>query len=198
MLNPQQQEYIQKAFIGSERMLNLINDSLNISRIEQEKETFHPEEINLSEYLIDMQEDFAIKAGEKNLEFSLELPDTVQTVYADKNKIREVINNLFSNALKFTRIGFIKIRVRDLGIDFVEVSIIDSGKGIAPEDLGKLFQKFGRLDNSYQTVAESGGTGLGLYIVKKIIENMRGGIGVYSAGLGKGSTFWFTLPKKRI
>lgn len=197
-LNDKQRDYVNKAYVGSERMLNLINDTLNITRIEQEKEVFTPEEINLNTFLAELKDDYELKAEENKLEFIVETPKSARIVYVDKNKLREVLNNLVSNAFKFTRLGYIKVRVRDLGPDFVEVAVIDTGKGIAEEDLPRLFRKFGRLDNSYQTVAESGGTGLGLYIVKSIVEAMRGGIGVYSEGLGKGSTFWFTLPKKRF
>ena len=76
----------------------------------------------------------------------------------------------------------------------VKTSVIDSGRGIEKNEMDKLFRKFGRLDNSYQTVAESGGTGLGLYIVKQLVESIGGKVGAESEGAGKGSTFWFTIP----
>ncbi len=197
-LSDKQKDYIKKAYTGAERMLELINDTLNIARIEQEKEMIASEDINIKEFLTEAGEEFTVKTKEKDLEFKLEIPDSIQNIYADRKRLREILNNLFTNALKFTRLGYIKIRVRDFGSDFVEISVVDTGKGIDPVDIPKLFKKFSRLDNTYQTVAEAGGTGLGLYIVKSLVETMRGGIGAYSEGLGKGSTFWFILPKKKL
>ena len=78
--------------------------------------------------------------------------------------------------------------------NFVKVSVADTGRGVEKNEMDKLFRKFGRLDNSYQTVAESGGTGLGLYIVKQLVESVGGKVGAESEGTGKGSTFWFTIP----
>jgi signal transduction histidine kinase len=99
--------------------------------------------------------------------------------------------------MKFTDQGEIRIDIRQAG-EFQKVSIIDTGRGIKQSELERLFHKFGRLDSSYQTVAESEGTGLGLYIVKLFVDAMGGKIGVFSDGVGKGSTFWFTLPRKKI
>src|SRR3989339_816057 len=126
-LNPKQQEYLLKTANSTERMINLINDMLNISRIEQ---------------------------------------------------------------------GSITVSTEEEG-NFVKVKVTDTGAGLSTEDQQRLFKKFGRLDNSYQTVAESGGTGLGLFIVKTYIEKMGGEVGVYSAGTNKGSTFWITISKTR-
>jgi signal transduction histidine kinase len=113
-------------------------------------------------------------------------------MYADPDKVREVITNLIGNALKFTDAGSITTTVHKDG-GKVFVSVTDTGKGIAKEDLPRLFQKFGRLQNSYSTVAETTGTGLGLYICRKYVESMSGGFSVESQ-VGKGSTFTFYLP----
>jgi signal transduction histidine kinase len=113
-------------------------------------------------------------------------------------RLNEIIINLIGNAIKFTTQGEIKVTAETIPDEFVKISIQDSGKGIAPEDMKRLFHKFGRLNYSYQTVAESGGTGLGLYIVKLYIEHMGGQVGVSSRGLNQGTTFWFTLPTKEL
>ena len=119
-------------------------------------------------------------------------------MYGNRGKLRQVFTNNIGNSTKFTKIGGITVRVEITNDSMLKVSIMDTGRGIAPEDVEKLFHKFGRLDNSYQTVAESGGTGLGLYIVKSLVEKMGGTVGIYSEGLDKGSTFWFTLSEKPL
>ena len=112
----------------------------------------------------------------------------------DRDKIHEVLLNLIGNSLKFTKAG------GTITVDFYEkypyvfTSIRDTGVGIAPENLSRLFAKFGRLENSYVAVAESGGTGLGLFISKSIVNLHKGQITVQSEGLGKGTTFTFSLP----
>ena len=102
------------------------------------------------------------------------------------------------NSIKFTGTGGITIKTEPIENTHIKVSITDTGKGIDAKDLEKLFHKFGRLDNSYQTIAEAGGTGLGLFIVKSLIETMGGTVGASSEGTGKGSTFWFTMPIKEL
>lgn len=193
-LTQKQRDYIEKAIKGSERLLNLINDTLNISRMENGKIEFKIEELDLVALLKDYYSDFKIKTDEKKLELILDAPDNLKHVFADKDKMREILTNFFGNSFKFTATGSITIKAENTENNTVKVSIKDTGKGISKDDLKRLFLKFGRLDNSYQTVAESAGTGLGLYIVKQYIEEMAGSIGAYSDGEGKGSTFWFTLP----
>ncbi len=193
-LNDKQKEYLEKAIKGAERMLNLINDTLNISRIEQGRIEFKMEMANFKEILDEICTDFKIKTDEKNiyLKETLMIENEIK-VFVDRNKLREIITNFLGNSYKFTKEGGIEIKVEPTEDNKIKVSIIDTGRGIDPEDLPKLFHKFGRLDNSYTTVAESGGTGLGLYIVKSLVEKMGGEVGCASDGLNKGSTFWFTL-----
>lgn len=193
-LNDKQKDYLDKAVKGTERMLNLINDTLNISRIEQGKIEFKIEKFNYKEYLNDIGAEFKVRTDEKKLSFKLETDESVNVVYADKNKLREILTNFIGNSVKFTAQGGITIKTEPASDGFVKTSIIDTGRGISKEDMSKLFHKFSKLDNSYQTVAESAGTGLGLYIVKSLIEAMGGQTGAESQGQNLGSTFWFTLP----
>ncbi len=194
VLNEKQKDYIEKAVKGTERMINLINDILNISRLEQGRMEFKLEEIDIEEFMHDIYDELEIKTKEKNLYFKLDIKD-VKKIYADRQKLREIIINLAGNSVKFTESGGITIRIAPtLDNDFAKISVIDTGPGIEKEQLDKLFQKFHRIDSSYQTMAETGGTGLGLYIVKTYTQKMKGMVGVASEGLGKGSTFWVTLP----
>jgi signal transduction histidine kinase len=191
-------EYVQKAAQGTERMLALINDMLSISRMEQGRMEIKIEKIGLLDSISDTLTDFDVRCKEKNLSCKWDIPAEIPNVYADKMRLNEIIINLIGNAIKFTTQGEIKVTAETIPDDFVKISIQDSGKGIAPEDMKRLFHKFGRLNYSYQTVAESGGTGLGLYIVKLYIEHMGGQVGVSSRGLNQGTTFWFTLPTKEL
>ncbi len=196
-LSDKQKEYVEKAARGTERLLALINDTLSISRIENGKTQFVLEDINLKPVITEMSADFKVKTDEKGLKLLVDVPEELKHVKADKNKIRELFINYFGNSIKFTSVGSITIKaeniVKPLG-DYVRVSIIDTGKGVAKENLNKLFLKFGRIDSTYQTVAESSGTGLGLYIVKTMVEAMGGSVGADSAGIDKGASFWFELP----
>lgn len=193
-LTEKQMEYVTKARTGTERMLALINDILNVSRVEQGKIEFNIEKINLNDLLQTATEELSIKANEKKLYLKWENTDKIKFAYADKQKMQEVITNLVGNAVKFTDTGGITISVTKDSDEFVKITVTDTGRGIKEEDIVSLFHKFQRLDNSYQTIAEAGGTGLGLYIVKLYIGQMGGKVGVLSDGPGKGSSFWITLP----
>jgi hypothetical protein len=193
-LTEKQNEYIEKTIKGSERLLNLINDTLNISRMENGKIEFKIIEVDLAAFLNEAYADFKVRAEEKKLELKLEIAPNLKKVFCDRDKLHEILTNFFGNSYKFTSTGYIQIKAENAENNSVKISITDTGKGISNDDLKRLFLKFGRLDNSYQTVAESAGTGLGLYIVKQYIEEMGGSVGATSDGEGKGSTFWFTLP----
>jgi len=195
-LNIKQHEFLSKAQGGVQRMLSMINGTLNASKIDQGKLQLKIEEIEIRQFLERLGQDFELKAKEKGVEFKVRVDESCQVVYSDKVKLEEMLTNLLGNAVKFTSTGEIRLTVTKEGDSFVKFEISDTGKGIDPGDLKRLFHKFGRIDNSYQTIAEAGGTGLGLYIVKNIVESMGGIVGARSGGVGKGATFWFTLPSE--
>ncbi|MBU0534738.1 GAF domain-containing sensor histidine kinase [Patescibacteria group bacterium] len=196
-LNNKQKEYLQKAERGTQRMIDLINDMLNISRFEQDKVEFKIIQTNLCELIKEILTGFEIKTKSKgiNLSFDEECLDVFVDI--DKEKMRNVIINLIDNAVKFTDNGGIKVTVENEE-DKVVIQIKDSGSGINPPDIPKLFHKFGRIDNSYTIASDTGGTGLGLYIVRLYVEGMGGKVWATSDGIGKGSTFWISLPKTTI
>ncbi|OGC68685.1 hypothetical protein A2415_01895 [candidate division WWE3 bacterium RIFOXYC1_FULL_39_7] len=193
-LNQKQTEYLNKAVTSTERMIALINDMLNISRMEQGRVEFDIKKLDIVELIRDILVDLKVKADERKIYLELENQNEQMFGFTDLGKFTEILINLIGNSLKFTREGGIKVKVTE-DDNYVNVSVIDTGAGISIEDQKHLFHKFGRLDNSYQTVAESGGTGLGLYIVKLYIEGMRGTVQASSDGINKGSTFSFTIPK---
>lgn len=188
------EKYLVRVLMSTERLINLVNDMLNISRIESGKIEINPEPVDLialTEDIID--EVYYSKSTEKKFHFVL-LEKPIPKVFADPEKLRQVFLNLVGNSLKFTPVGG-KI-IFDFFTDgkVVETSVKDTGVGISKDDLSKLFHKFSRLDNSYTAVSTSGGTGLGLYISKNLIELMHGNIRAQSEGIDKGSTFTFSLP----
>lgn len=188
------EEYIIRILLSTERMIKLVNDMLNVSRIESRRIEINPEPVDLISLCKDiMDEVYYSKATDKNIQFLL-LEQPIPKVFADPEKLREVLINIVGNALKFSpRGGKITIGFFTDG-KVVETYVKDEGSGISKEDLGRLFQKFGRLDSSYVATASSGGSGLGLYISKKLIELMKGRIWAVSEGEGKGATFTLSLP----
>ncbi len=192
-LSQKLERYLYRTLVSTERLINLVNDMLNVSRIEAGSIEINPKPFNILELVGEVIEEVQIKADEKQLHLSL-LQHPVPLVFGDPDKIHEVLLNLIGNALKFTFPG------GSITVDFftdgkvVEIAVKDNGAGMVKEDLSRLFKKFGRLDNSYVATATSGGTGLGLYISKNLVELMRGKIWARSEGLNKGSTFIFSLP----
>ncbi len=193
-LSEKLEKYLIRVLISTERLINLVNDMLNVSRIESGSIEISPEPVDLLLLIKDIVDEvYYSKAREKVIQFVV-LEKKIPKVFADPEKLRQVLLNLVGNSLKFTPDGG-KI-VFDFFSDgkLVETSVSDTGVGISKEDMSQLFHKFGRLDNSYTASATSGGTGLGLFISKNLVELMHGRIWVVSEGLGKGSTFNVSLP----
>lgn len=192
-LSEKLKRYLSRTLQSTERLINLVNDMLNISRIESGRVEITPTTFNTQQLVDEVFTEIVEKAKEKNLSLQL-IKNKVPEIFADSDKVHQVLLNLIGNALKFTPPN------GKIWVDFfsdgqvVEVSVKDNGIGIAREDLLRLFTKFGRLDNSYVATATSGGTGLGLFISKSLVELMGGRIWADSDGLGKGSTFTFSLP----
>ena len=192
-LSEDMKRYLSRAYISVERLINLVNDMLNISRIESGRIALKLSEVNLNELVNEVTEEVGVKAQEKGIHV-IGLNKQIPKVLADRDKIHEVLLNLIGNSLKFTKAdGTITVAFWEK-YPYVYTSVRDTGVGITPENLSRLFAKFGRLENSYVAVAESGGTGLGLFISKSIVNLHKGQIAAQSEGLGKGSTFTFSLP----
>ncbi len=171
------------------RLTNLINDFLDLRRMESGRQPYHFERVELTELLRESMALFTPADASHTLH--LEAPDTLPTILADKDRIRQVLSNLLSNAIKFSaRGGEVTVGVRQEGMHLA-VWVTDQGMGIPPEAIPQLFSKFFRVDN--QQTRNIGGTGLGLALVKEIIEAHQGQIWVESQ-VGRGSTFWFALP----
>ncbi|MBO4910347.1 MAG: response regulator, partial [Lachnospiraceae bacterium] len=188
--------------IGSSgrNLLNIINDILDFSKVDSGKMEIIPEKYEPLSEVVEISNILQTRIGDKNLEFFF-ITDTKlpHTLYGDCMRIRQVIINLANNAIKFTELGMVKIDLtcHELDDDMMELEyhVRDTGQGIKPEDLEKLFVSFQQVDTKRNRSVE--GTGLGLAISKKLVEAMGGTIGVESE-YGKGSDFWFKIPQKVI
>lgn len=192
-LSQKLERYLYRTLISTERLISLVNDMLNVSRIESGHIEITPKAFDIVSLVKDVMEEVKVKADEKKLQL-ISMEQKLPQVFADPNKVHEILLNLLGNALKFSYPGgTITISFFTDG-QVVEVAISDQGCGIAKEDLSRLFHKFGRLDSSYVSISTSGGTGLGLYISKSLVELMHGEIWATSEGMDKGATFTFSLP----
>jgi len=193
-LSEKQKYYLDRAYTSTDRLIKLVNEMLNVSRIESGRITLEQKEVDINTLTDDVIADVAPRSQELGIKLEVQHIASLPHLYVDENKIKEVFINLIGNALKFTpQNGTITISFLLAG-KMVEVSVTDNGKGIGPQDLSKLFQKFGKIDNDYLTVQSVQGTGLGLYISKAIAQLHGGNMWVHSDGIGKGSIFTFSLP----
>lgn len=195
-LDPKVKEYLTIANTSTERLIKLVGDMLTISRIEGKRLQLTSAPFFLQDLLKRVYDELSIKAKEQKIKFEIQAPKQKIKIVGDIDKLHEVVQNLVGNALKFTPAnGTIIINAKKI-VNEIEVSVSDTGPGMSRDDLTKLFQKFGMLGRSYEHTAPNvSGTGLGLYITKQIVMMHKGRIWVRSA-LGKGSTFFFTLPLK--
>ncbi len=173
-------------------LIGTVNDLLDISKIEQGGLVMKNEEFDLHDFVGRLVEEFRMSAEQKGLKISFEGDNVACFVEADQNKLRQVFVNLIDNAIKYTKEGNIKVTFKRIGTK-AEIKVEDTGPGIAPEELKNLFDKFLR---GAAGKASEGGSGLGLYLAKKIVENHKGQIFASSTGLGKGSAFVVQLPIK--
>ncbi|KYG65779.1 hypothetical protein AZI86_01515 [Bdellovibrio bacteriovorus] len=194
-LRDHQRHYLEISRKAGDNLLNIINDILDISKIESGLITLEKCALDLPEVVTEVYEMFLPKATEKGVDLKLHINDEVKNIYlGDPTRTRQILSNLVSNALKFTEKGFIEIRVSAFADDTVPGNILfevqDSGIGIAPDVLSILFKPFTQADSTI--TRKFGGTGLGLSISKRLTEMMNGHISLDSE-VGVGSTFRFTL-----
>ncbi len=181
---------------SSKRLNSFINDLLDIAKIERGKMELIKEHLNITTILQETIQLFNVQADEKNIRIFSKVPENIPLISADQNKIRQILNNLLSNAIKFTpEKGLISIEIQNVS-ECLQVSISDNGMGVPSEDLEKIFDKFKQVRGVKNKIKGHKGTGLGLATVKAIVQLHRGEIWVESI-LGKGSTFYFTLPKEK-
>jgi two-component system sensor histidine kinase/response regulator len=194
-LDVEQREFSQTIATSSEALLKILSDILDISKVEAGKMEFEQIPFNLRDIVESTADLLAARAHEKGLQVSCFIRGDVEcSVIGDPTRLRQVLLNLTGNAIKFTESGSVHVNVSKVSKrenrQLLTVEVIDTGIGIEPEAQKKLFQAFSQADGS--TTRKYGGTGLGLYISKQLIEMMDGQLGVTSAP-GLGSRFWFTI-----
>lgn len=197
-LEEKQEEYLRIIRSSANSLLNLINDILDFSKFEAGKIELEKLHFNLYEHVEDTVKSMLFKVHEKNLRFEQAIsPEVPKYVEGDPTRLRQILLNLISNAIKFTDQGSITAHVsiveKSSETALVKFQIIDTGIGIDEEGVRRLFKSFSQVDAS--TTRQYGGTGLGLVISKSLTELMGGKIGVESQP-GHGSTFWFTARLK--
>jgi signal transduction histidine kinase/DNA-binding response OmpR family regulator/HPt (histidine-containing phosphotransfer) domain-containing protein len=193
-LNPRQKDYVRKIQMAGQHLLGIINDILDFSKIEAGKLSVETIDFDLEKVLENVSNLISEKASAKGLELIFDIETAVPSqLKGDPLRLGQILINFCNNAVKFTETGEIVVRARvqeknDDG-QLVRFSVSDTGIGLTPEQMGRLFQAFEQADAS--TTRQHGGTGLGLAISKRLAQLMGGDVGVESE-LGKGSTFWFT------
>jgi two-component system, OmpR family, sensor histidine kinase VicK len=176
----------------ADRMTRLISDLLQLSRLDAKKPLFDKEAVQIEEILEDVVDRFSFQCKQKSIELTRSVAENLPDVYVDRDKIDQVLDNLLSNAVKYTPDrGAIAVVAKKRGDAMVEVSVADTGMGIPKQDLGRIFERFYRVDKARSR--NLGGTGLGLSIAQEIIHSHGGEIGIDSL-YPKGTIVWFTLP----
>jgi signal transduction histidine kinase len=189
-LNDKQEEYLKDIHASGQHLLSLINDILDLSKIEAGRMDLEPTDFNLPATLDNALTLVRERAGRRGIALGLTVDERLEQIHADERKVRQVVLNLLSNAIKFTPEGG-RIDVRAVPVEEnVEVSVSDTGVGIAPEDQEAIFEEFRQVGTAAKKVE---GTGLGLTLCRKFVELHGGRIWVTSQ-VGQGSTFTFTIP----
>jgi signal transduction histidine kinase len=191
-LTGEQEEHIQFMVNRAEDLSRLVDDMLDLSKIEADRLEVKPEPMRLGKSLQEVVDQLKPMAKNKGLELRLEVSENLPLALADGQRTRQVVLNLISNALKFTEKGGVTLRCNLLErYDMLRISVHDTGIGISPAALDYIFEAFRQADGS--TTRQFGGTGLGLTIARKLVELQGGEVAVESL-VGRGSTFSFTLP----
>ncbi|MFN3480573.1 MAG: sensor histidine kinase [Thermodesulfovibrionales bacterium] len=200
-LNDKQKEYIKDIERSGIRLLNTINDIIDVSRIEAGAVALDVSEFSLKELIYSSEAIFSEKAKKHNIEMTYSVEEGLNIIKGDQKKLKQVLVNLISNSIKFTPDGGkVNVSARkafntcgERNSEFIEIVVEDTGIGIDEKDIPKLFQAFQQLESPYQKRYE--GTGLGLFLIKRLVEMMGGKIWVQSEK-GKGSKFTFVIPSK--
>ncbi len=196
--DPEQKDFLNKILTGAQQLSNLVSNLLNVSKVERGAISINIQSLDWNKVLTQAVDENKVQASQKNITLELvDINSSLPKVQADNIRIMEVLNNLISNAVNYTQQGgSIKVSAKLQGQEVI-TAIQDTGKGIPPEAISHLFTKFYRVSNAQDVSSNSKGTGLGLYLSKSIIELHHGKIWVQSQ-VGKGSTFYFTLPVSAI
>ncbi len=186
------QRYVENIIISGNRLLNMINDLLDLAKTEAGKLQLHIERASVQEIFKALVASFSLQTKEKKIKVKLTVPDEIPPLMTDAGKVQQILYNFLNNAVKFTpQEGRIEIRAQMLDEKMLRIAVVDTGCGIADADKEKIFEKFRQADGSI--TRETTGSGLGLAISKELANMLAGSIGLESQ-IGVGSTFWLDIP----
>jgi PAS domain S-box-containing protein len=192
-VSPSQQEYLGDILTSSRHLLQLINDVLDLAKVESGKMEFRPEQVDLNKTIGEVKDVVRALAAQRRIRIETSVDPSLTDITIDTGKLKQVLYNFLSNALKFSPDeGHVHIRVDASGPDAFRIEVEDSGIGIKSEDMQRLFGEFQQLDAS--TAKKYAGTGLGLALTKRIVEAQGGSVGARSS-FGVGSVFFAILPR---
>ncbi|HEY0707447.1 MAG TPA: ATP-binding protein, partial [Polyangia bacterium] len=188
-----QMSYLKHILVSGRHLLTLINDVLDLAKVESGKLEIRPEAVDLTELTREVTDVLLSTSAEKRIQISTVIDPAVTRVVVDAAKFKQILYNYLSNALKFTPPqGSVEVRIDPVGADEFRLQVRDSGIGIRPEDMGRLFIEFQQLDSGM--TKQHSGTGLGLVLTKRMVEAQGGQVGA-SSTLGKGTVFFAILPR---
>ncbi len=190
-LNPEQTDHLSRVYRAGKHLLILINDVIDVSKIEAGKLDAHAAPFDLSKVIDEALSILKSDMTGKNLALNLTLPPGPISMHTDRRRVLQCLLNCLSNAIKYTDTGGISLRVT-VSKQNVEIAIADTGVGIRDEDLNRIFESFVRLDSPHKTIIP--GTGLGLYLTQKIVVDILGGNITVQSHYGRGSCFTLTIP----
>jgi PAS domain S-box-containing protein len=192
-ISTEQKDCIGNVLTSGRHLLQLINDVLDLSKVESGKMDFFPELIDLKVLVHQIREILRTLVARKRLHIEIEVDPSLVEIVLDTGKLKQVLFNYLSNAIKFTKEdGNVTVAMRPDGSDFFVLEVTDTGIGIKPEDIARLFVEFQQLEGGSSKKYQ--GTGLGLALTKRIVEAQGGAVGVRSV-FGEGSTFFARLPR---
>jgi signal transduction histidine kinase len=190
-LDEKQSDAVKRIYTSAQGLVNVVEDLLNVSKIEQGGMKYEFSPVDLSALVTQLYGEMKVPAETKKLDLSLEMDQHDKfIVSADATKLKQVFLNLTDNSIKYTPKGFVKISLKREGGNII-FAVSDNGMGISAETRAKLFEKFSRGEGGK---TNTGGSGLGLYLAQQIARAHKGDITIESEGLGKGSSFIVTLP----
>ena len=194
-IKPEQKKLLEEAFMSSQRMVYLIADLLNVSRLKTGKFVIEPAEVNLADLVEQEASQLKATARSRKLKLKFDKPARFPKVWLDETKIRQVVMNFLDNAIYYTPAGGEINLILMAKKDTIEFKVQDNGIGVPKEEQAKLFAKFYRAGNAKQ--ARPDGTGLGLYMAQRVVSAQGGSI-IFDSKVGKGSTFGFSFPFRSV
>ena len=194
-------EYLKSIHYAGNALLSLINDILDLSKLDADQMIIQPEPTDLRELIFELEAVFTAKAKSQGIELITTVPEDLPVLNLDERRLRQVLLNIIGNAVKFTKEGSVSVSLAFFKLNekrgAVTIRVADTGCGISKESLSKIFEPFVQDKTSYRGIRTENGTGLGLSIAKRLIDCMKGSLTVEST-LGKGSVFSILLPEIEI